>query len=304
MSTDIRLKVMVTGANGHLGRRLIERLAPECSITAVVRSERAKEQLTALDLPDLQVHLLDYADMAALSGVAKGCSVAIHLVGIIKESAASSYQQAHEHTSAALAKAAATCELDKIIYLSILGAEPSARNSCLASKGRAAQLLLAGPTPALVIRVPMVLGEDDFASAALRSNANGRIAFSFRARSLEQPIYAGDVIDAIVAGLERDGPCGEIDLAGPESLSRKALLERAGRTLGKEVRVVSLPLLAGFFVASILERLMKSPPVTRAMLGVLDHDDELDPGPGCELLGIKLTSLDDTLARCLNGAEE
>lgn len=303
MSTDMRVKVMITGANGNLGRRLVERLAPECSVTAVVRSDRAKEQLTGLALPDLHVHVLDYADVAALSDAAKGCSAAIHLVGIIKESATSSYREAHERTSAALAKAAAACELDKIVYLSILGAEPSARNSCLASKGRAAQQLLAGPTPTLVIHVPMVLGEDDFASAALRSNANASIAFSFRAQSLEQPIYAGDVIDAIVAGLERDGPCGEIDLAGPTSISRQALLKRAARTLGREVRVVSLPLWAGFFMASVLQWLMKSPPVTRAMLGVLDHDDQVDPGPGCELLGINLTSLDDTLTSCLGGAD-
>jgi hypothetical protein len=44
----------------------------------------------------------------------------------------------------------------------------------------------------------------------------------------------------------------------------------------------------------LLERLAE-PPVTRAMLGVLEHDDDIDPRPGAQRLGLALTPLAETL---------
>ena len=41
----------------------------------------------------------------------------------------------------------------------------------------------------------------------------------------------------------------------------------------------------------------RTSPVTRAMLGVLDHDDRIDPQPACAELGLTLTPLDETLRR-------
>jgi hypothetical protein len=39
------------------------------------------------------------------------------------------------------------------------------------------------------------------------------------------------------------------------------------------------------------------------MVGVLDHDDDVDSAGACERLGIRLTSLDQTLQRCVGPQE-
>jgi hypothetical protein len=49
----------------------------------------------------------------------------------------------------------------------------------------------------------------------------------------------------------------------------------------------------------LLERVSANPPLTRGMLGVLDHDDDIDPKPACERLGLELTPLDTTLLKCV-----
>ena len=67
----------------------------------------------------------------------------------------------------------------------------------------------------------------------------------------------------------------------------------------KRPRVLSLPVGLGIVAAGVLERLSQNPPVTRAMLGVLDHDDNIDPSPACELLGLTLTPLDEAIGRCI-----
>ena len=291
--------VLVTGANGHLGRKLLEALAPGQPVVAVVRSARARDALPVH--PNIRSAVLDYADAAALTDALQGCAAAVHLVGIIKESRANGFAQAHEHTCTALATAAAAAGIDRIVYPSIVGARPGSANACLASKGRAEEILLRGRVPALVLRLPMVLGEDDYASRALARRARAKLAFTFRAGSLEQPIFAGDVIAAIVAGLDMalDGGLA-LDLGGPESLDRRALTQRAACVLGLPgPTLVSLPLGLGMAMAGAFETVSGNPPVTRAMLGVLDHDDAFDPASAAARLGITLTDLDTMLRRCV-----
>jgi uncharacterized protein YbjT (DUF2867 family) len=200
-------------------------------------------------------------------------------------------------------------QFERIVYLSILGAQPDAKNACLASKGRAERLLLDGGIATVILRVPMVLGENDRASLALKRNIGARISVLVRGSSLEQPIYVGDVVAAIVAGLQHRDGNAVIDLAGPESLPRQQLLQRAARVCGRTAPLcVSLPLAPLLRLVDAAEwlahRLGWDPPVTRAMLEVLDHDDCLDPAPAAAALGVELTALDDTLRRCVATAHD
>ena len=295
-------RVLVTGANGHLGRRLLARLAGERPLRAVVRSERAAAQIAELPAAaDVDVAVLDYADAGALTRAAEGCSHAVHLVGILKESSTSRYEQAHEATSRALVQAATSHGLKRIVTLSILGSAPDSPNACLASKGRAEQILLEAKVPALVLRVPMVLGEGDHASRALAGRAGGSSALLTRGgASLEQPIYAGDVVEALVAGVTApDLDDVSLDLAGPESLTQRELVLRAAKLRGAAPWIIPVPRFAPFVAAALLEAVSKDPPVTRAMLGVLDHHDSVDPVAAARRLGIELTPLDETLRRCV-----
>jgi NADH dehydrogenase len=294
--------IVVTGANGNLGQRLLRELSGRQAVRAVVRSERAAAQIKALAVkPEPEIRVVDYLDQAAMSSALAGASHVVHLVGILKEASHSSYTDAHQNSSRVLCEAAREAGVDRIIYLSILGSHPDSPNDCLASKGAAESLFMQAATPALVVRVPMVLGPGDYASAALGRRANRRWSVLLRARSYEQPIYAGDVVQAIISGIESSGLDDvAVDLAGPTSLSRGDLTRRAAALLGRRTRVVSLPLGLGLAFVSMLERLLANPAVTRAMLEVLDHDDRIDPEPGRRLLGVELTELDVTLAKCLD----
>ena len=297
--------ILITGANGHLGRRLISALGPGVRVRAVVRSERAARMLADADA---DVRVIDYLDRDAMTGAARGCSHIIHLVGIIRETRGSSFAHAHEGTTAVVLEAARAAGVSRIIYLSILGAASASANACLASRGRAENLLLEAGIPSLVMRIPMVLGEGDYASGSLLRRARSRFDFQYRAASLEQPIYAGDVVHAMRRAMDLTWASPEddhllLELAGPESLSRGELTRRAAAVLGiRAPRVVSLPMALGMILAGLLERLFPNPPVTRAMLGVLDHDDRIDPAPALARLGLVLTPLDETLRRVLAGA--
>ena len=294
---------VITGANGNLGKRLIADLtdAEDSKVRAVVRSQSAAEAISELSLSEAQrsrldVCVCDYTDRVALCDLFRGYSNLVHLVGILKETSNSNYQDAHEISCEAVAAASKEAMMAHIVYLSIVGSHAESRNRCLASKGKAEQILISQGVATSVLRVPMVLGERDYASTALYYRAKKSWSLAFRASSLEQPIYAGDVLKAIRA-VCRKKLAGSFDLAGPEVLTRRALVERAAEQLGRSTRVVSLPFWLGAVLAKILESIMANPPITLAMLGVLDHDDNIEALEASRSIGLdSLTPLSEMLS--------
>jgi uncharacterized protein YbjT (DUF2867 family) len=120
----------VTGANGHLGIRLIRSLVDHGSapteVRALVRSQRAANALDELPqgyCPD--VRIVDYGDAEAIENAAKGCDRIVHLIGILKETGSARYVDAHETASTVLARAAERAGARRIVYMSILGADPA-----------------------------------------------------------------------------------------------------------------------------------------------------------------------------------
>ena len=300
------MPVLVTGANGNLGRALFEQLATPDRFRAGVRSERAEGQVRALGSAP-EIVRVDYSDEGSMTSALAGCEAVLHLVGIIKEAANTRYEEAHEGSCRVLAGAAARAGVKRIVYLSIVGSAPDSPNACLASRGRAEQILLGSGVPTTVLRVPMVLGRGDYAVAALRAQAtSSRAALVGGGRTLQQPIDARDVVRAIDAALrDTSGASPVLDLAGPECLPHRDLVARAAAVLGRSApAVLPIPLLAVRAFAGIASRLLANPPLTPAMLGVLQHDDRVDTGPACASLGLALTPLDETLAHCLREPAE
>jgi len=295
------LPVLVTGANGHLGRKLLQRLAAEGRpARALVRSERAAARVREA-VPDTPCAVVDWSDAERLRAALSGCGAVVHLVGIIRELPGTSYRDAHERTCEALVAAAKDGTLRRAIYLSILGSTPASDNPCLASKGRAEEILHESALDTTVLRVPMVLGPGDVASAALRGQARAPfLVWIGGGRSLQQPIDADDVVSAVLACLDRPELAGaSLDLGGPECLTHRALVTRAAALWDRVPRGLPVPrgLVRGG--VALLERVLPSPPMTTAMFDILQHDDRADPAVARERLGIEPTPLDDTLRRCV-----
>ena len=127
-----------------------------------------------------------------------------------------------------------------------------------------------------VVRIPMVLGGNGHASKALRKNARKRFVFSFRASSLEQPIFLDDVIAILYESLRNRSLEGLFDLGGPESITRRELIRLAGKIVRMNPIIISLPLVLVNLFAWLLEKTQREPLISRATLGVLDHDDDVD----------------------------
>ncbi len=290
--------LLVSGANGQLGRALLRAL---CSrpVRAVVRSERAADAVANIkEVQQLEIHIVDPSDERALATIGAGCPDWVNLVGILKETRHARYDEAHESYASVVARAAAAAGARRVVALSILGATPASENACLSSRGRADEILLGGSVPATVLRLPMVIGPGERASRALARKAASRLALLTRGgASIEQPIDQRDVAAAIKSALAKPGDERlALDLAGPVALPHRELVVRIAKVMGFAPRVLPLPLFLVRGFATLFERITPDPPLSRAMLGVLERDDCIDPGPAARKLGITLTALDEMLA--------
>ncbi|MBW2383597.1 MAG: NAD(P)H-binding protein [Deltaproteobacteria bacterium] len=307
--SDGAQRILITGANGHIGQALIEGLCAGGSkgearrVRALVRSERAAEQVRSLPgASAAEIVIGDYTSADSLRQATRGCDSIVHTVGIIKEGGGATYQAAHEDTCRVLAEMAAETRARRIVYLSILGSRPDSANCCLASKGRAEAILLGGRTPVTVLRVPMVLGPDDYASAALGAQARAKWTLLVAGgSSIQQPIDSRDVVSAILAaGRDVSSESVALDLGGPEQLAHRDLVKRAAALIGAEgPRVVPIPVMVGRLFAAVLGRVAQNPPITPAMFEILQHDDRVDVAAACDRLDLTLTPLDETLIFCV-----
>ncbi len=301
--------IVVTGANGQLGRALLAKLAADSqpTVRALVRSERAKRTIENAGIePSPEIEIVDYTSPNQMEAALRGARCVIHLVGIIKEMPGTRYVEAHEQTCHALSLAASRAGLERIVYLSILGSSPDSNNPCLASKGRAESILLDDRVPATILRVPMVIGGDDPASHSLRKQARSTsVRLIGGGRTLQQPIDARDVIRAILAACTAErGRDLSLDAGGPECLSHRNLVLRVGRLWQNEPKVRSMPLALARFAVGVLDKILPSPPITPAMFDILQHDDRVDPERFSKILGIELTPLDTTLRDLLGPESE
>jgi uncharacterized protein YbjT (DUF2867 family) len=95
-------RILITGANGHLGQLLLRRLAASEDrrffVRAAVRSARAAASVGELALPGdcFETVLVDYGEGSSIRSACEGCEGVVHLVGILKEGGGATYRESHE----------------------------------------------------------------------------------------------------------------------------------------------------------------------------------------------------------------
>jgi NADH dehydrogenase len=296
-------KLVLTGANGALGRVLLERALarPGVELTAIVRSERAAAQLESLASARVQVRQVAWTDSAALRDACAGAQAVLHLAGILIPTKSEGYAGANVETTRAIAAAARAGGARKLVLVSALFADASSANAYYRSKGEAEDVVRASGLPYTIVRSPLLLACDSIGSHVLAREARAPfVPLLGGGANLEQPADARDVAEAALnAALDLDCAAGEsLDLVGPESLSRRALIERCAKLAGGSPFLVPVPVAAVRLALGLRERFL-GPGFSPEVLDVILDDVRLDPKPAAKALRIELRPLDETLERTL-----
>jgi NADH dehydrogenase len=161
-----------------------------------------------------------------------------------------------------------------MIHVSAIGADGHAPSRYARSKAMGEKLVLAAVPSAVVLRPSVVFGpEDDFFNKfAAIARFSPALPLVGGGHTLFQPVFAGDVANAVVAAIEDRAEEGQIyELGGPEVRSFKQLMQFMLATIDRQRLLVPIPFALAKFQAAFLQ-LMPKPLLTTDQVELLRSD--------------------------------
>lgn len=269
--------VTVFGASGFLGRYVVGRLAQaDWTVRAAVRHPKRAQFLKPLGTVGqvTPVHApIQDADLVRTA--VDGADAVVNLVGILYERGRQTFKDVHAEGAAAVARAAQAAGVRDLVQVSAIGADIRAEADYARSKGAGEMAVRSSFPDAVVLRPSIVFGpEDDFFN---RFAAMARFAPALPliggGETRFQPVFVGNVADAVVKALSDPGCRGQVyELGGPQVYSFKELMELLLRQIRRKRLLLPLPFGLASLQATFLE-LLPVPPLTRDQVRLLRTDN-------------------------------
>ncbi|WP_376100494.1 complex I NDUFA9 subunit family protein [Roseomonas sp. CCTCC AB2023176] len=294
-----RRVAVVFGGSGFIGQYVVQRLARRDYVVRVITRdpEGARPLMTQGLVGQIVPLAADPFDDLALARALEDATVVVNLIGILFERREGDFARVHGALPGRIAEGCAKAGVQRLVQVSAIGADATSPSLYGRSKAEGEAAVLAAFPRATILRPSIVFGREDaffnrFAGMARLLPVLPIVGSNTRF----QPVYVGDVADAVMAALDREDVFGRTyELGGPRVATFKALMEEMLEVVGRRRRVVELPRGLAEFQAKVFERL-PNPPLTRDQLLLLGRDNVVGDGmPGLHELGIEPTTLESIL---------
>ena len=280
MTEPLRLngsQVVVFGGSGFVGRHLVRRLAAAGALVRIA----VRDPLAAADLkPQGDVGQIvpiraDITDAGDIAAAVEGTAAVVNLVGILAEKGRRTFEAVHHKAAGEVAAAAAAAGARRLVHVSALGANKGSDSAYARTKALGEEAVLSAFPEATILRPSVVFGPEDnffnlFAAVARLSpvlpvfgamptlvTAPGqlpKLKLFGKGGPKFQPVYVGDVAEAILRALEsRDAAGKRYELGGPRVYSFKELMELLLKEIGRRRILIPVPLPILAIDAAVLE---------------------------------------------------
>lgn len=235
------MKVLVTGATGFVGGRLVPALVDAGHEVSVLVRDTA-----AYDPPErVTVHEGDVLEPRGLDEALRGTDVAYYLIHSM--AAGPGFAERDREGAQHFTDAAEAAGIQRVIYLSGLGATLDDLSAHLRSRREVESVLGEGTYALTVLRAAIIIGEGSASFRMVRQLAT-RLPVMVTPRWVTtrvQPIAIRDVIEYLVGVLEFPETAGETyEIGGPEVLTYREMLVETGRILtDRKPIILALPVL-------------------------------------------------------------
>ncbi len=280
--------VTIFGGTGFIGRHVVRRLATAGHrVRVVARFPAVVNALTPAG--DVVAYAGGITDPAQVRAAVSGADWVVNLVGILAEKRAGQFDTLHHQAARDIAQACAEAGVQRLVQISAIGADPASDSLYAASKGAGEAAVRAAFPMATVLRPSIVFGAEDnfFNMFARMARFSPFLPLIGGGKTRFQPVYVGDVAEAVLAALTRPEAAGQIyELGGPQVWSFADLLRFVLAATGRQRCLLPIPFGVARVQAAILERLPGAL-LTRDQVKMLEHDNVVTGQcPGLDALGV------------------
>ena len=286
----------VFGGSGFLGRYVVRELtrAGKRVRVAVRDTEKALFLKTAGSVGQVVPLHASITDDAAVNRAVDGADWVVNLVGLLSESRAATFQAIHVDGAARVARAAAAAGVKRLVHLSAIGADPASDARYAATKGEGERVVREAYPGATILRPSIVFGpEDAFFNRFAAMTRMLPFMPVIEGATRMQPVYVGDVAQAVAAALKSDTAVGQTyELGGPKVWMFVDILDYILKQTNRDLPLVNMPVCLTKLQASVLEHL-PGKLLTRDQLKMLAHDNVVGSNAlGLADLGISATAVE------------
>lgn len=237
------MKILLTGANGYIGTRILPRLVDDGhEIYALVRS-RSRIEIPEKFQSQLHVIEADLLDPSSLLKIPDDIDVAYYLVHSM------SYSQKFSELEAASAKNFVSrlenTQAKQIIYLSGLSNETHLSRH-LTSRKRVGEILREGKVPVTILMAGIIIGSGSASFEIIRDLVEKLpiMVTPKWLKQLTQPIAISDVLAYLTLVLGNSACFGQsFEIGGPDVMSYKDLLLNYAKMRGLKRKIFTIPVL-------------------------------------------------------------
>jgi len=307
------VKVFVTGATGFVGQVVLRELhAAGHSIRMLARHTSSRRVEEVAGEFGAAVHRGNVLDALSLDAGLKGTDAVIHLVGIISEAGADTFENVHTLGTENVVAAAQRVGVARFVHMSALGTRPNAAARYHQSKWAAEQIVRRSGLAWTIFRPSIIFGpQDAFVNLfAKMSRLSPVLPLMGSGRSRFQPVSVADVANCFVKALvEPRSIGGTYDVCGAKILTLEQILDLILDVTGRKRAKLPVPWWLARCQAAFLEfcfaRLLgRPPPLNRDQLIMLQEDNLGNPKPAMELFGLKLVPFREGIERYLKRSQQ